>query len=166
VAMRDLMPWGRPGNNNSVVAQDQSNDPVRSLYREMNRLFDDLFPGYRGPALEQLTRYADFPKLEISEDDKEIQISAELPGVHEDEVEITLENQLLTIRGEKKSSVEEKDKGYSERSYGLFERRITLPAGTEADKASASFENGVLTLKIPRSAEAIETTRHIPINAK
>lgn len=166
MAIRDLMPWGRPGNHNSVAAQAQSSDPVRSLYHEMNRLFDDLFPGYRGQALDQLSRYTDFPKLEISEDDAEIQISAELPGVNEDDVEITIDDQILTIRGEKRSSIEEKDKGYSERSYGLFERRVTLPAGTEADKASASFDKGVLTLKIPRSAEAIERTRHIPINAK
>ncbi len=73
---------------------------------------------------------------------------------------------MLTLRGEKRSESEDKDRGYSERSYGRFERRIGLPRGIERDKAAASFRNGVLTVTLPKSAEAIDNVRRIPINGE
>ena len=72
---------------------------------------------------------------------------------------------VLTLRGEKKSEVEDRDRGYSERSYGRFERRIGLPRTVEADKASASFRNGVLTITLPKSAAATDNVRRIPIHS-
>jgi HSP20 family protein len=80
-------------------------------------------------------------------------------------VEVTVEEGVLTLRGEKKSEVEDKDRGYSERSYGRFERRIGLPNGIEQDKASATFKKGVLTVTVPKSASAAESVRRIAVNS-
>jgi HSP20 family protein len=105
------------------------------------------------------------PRLELGETDTEIRITAELPGLDEKDVEIVLDDGVLTPRGEKKSEVTDKDSGYSERSYGRFERRIGLPRGIEADKARATFRNGVLTIAVPRSRSENDNIRRIPVNA-
>ena len=105
-----------------------------------------------------------WPSLEVSRTDKEVRITAEVPGVTEKDVELLVEDGVLTLRGEKKSETEDKDRGYSERCYGRFERRIALPAGVDEENARAEFRDGVLTVTLPRSAEA-ERGRRIPINA-
>src|SRR3546814_5339123 len=91
-----------------------------------------------------------------SETDKEIRVTAELPGLDEKDVEITVEDGALTLRGEKRSEVEDKDRGYSELSYGRFERRIGLPKGVDRDQANATFRNGVLTVTLPKTEAANE----------
>jgi HSP20 family protein len=83
----------------------------------------------------------------------------------EKDVNISVDDNVLSIRGEKRSETEDKERGYSERSYGRFERHIGLPRGVEQDRASATFNKGVLTIVLPKSAEAIESRRSIPINA-
>lgn len=87
-----------------------------------------------------------------------------MAGLDQKDVDIQIEEGVLTIRGEKKAEVEDKERGYSERSYGRFERRVGLPRGIERDKASATFRNGVLTITLPRSEAANENVRRIPIH--
>jgi HSP20 family protein len=166
MAIRDLIPWNRQENPLPAAvsaARDRSDHPLLALHREVNRLFDDVFRGFGGPSPGGFDRHAAWPSLELGETDKEVRVSAELPGLDEKDVEIILEDGVLTLRGEKKSEVEDKDRGYTERSYGRFERRIGLPRGIERDKASATFTSGVLTVTLPKSEAANENIRRIPV---
>jgi len=92
----------------------------------------------------------------VTETDKEIEITAELPGLEEKDVQINVADNVLTIRGEKKAEKEEKDKNYRliERSYGSFERSLELPAGVNADAIKASIAKGVLKVTVPKPAPA------------
>jgi len=169
MSFRDLIPWSRQENRAPVpVSADRGRgeSPLLSLHREVNRLFDDVFRGVGVPALGGFEQTLSWPHVELGESDKEIRVTAELPGLDEKDVDITVEEGVLTLRGEKRSEVEDKDRGYSERSYGRFERRIGLPRDIEQDKASATFKNGVLTITLPRSAAANENVRRIPVNAQ
>jgi len=167
MAIRDLIPWSRQDNRLPVDAQrGRAEHPLSSLHREVDRLFDDVFRGFGMPSLAGFDRGLAWPSVELGETEREIRITAELPGLDEKDVELTLEDGVLTLRGEKKSEVEDKDRGYSERSYGRFERRIGLPKGIEVDKANATFRNGVLTVTLPKSAASNENVRRIAVNAK
>lgn len=169
MAFRDLIPWSRQENRLPVpvsAERDLGDHPLLSLHREVNRLFDDVFRGFGVPSFGGFDRSLSWPNLELGATDNEIRITAELPGLEEKDVDITVEEGVLTLRGEKKSQVEDQDRGYSERSYGRFERRIALPRGIEQDKASATFKNGVLTVTLPKSEAANENVRRIPINAR
>ena len=160
--MRDLIPWGRQSSTTPAQYQSQQDHPVLGFRREIDRLFDDLF---RSPWTSFGGRtMSPFPNLELSETDREVRITAEVPGMSEKDVELLLDDGVLTIRGEKKSETEDKDRGYSELHYGRFERRIALPSGVDEKAAKADFRNGVLTVTLPKSEEA-ERGRRIPINA-
>lgn len=156
--MRDLIPWSRQSSTAPVQAQDH---PIAGLRREVDRLFDDMFrtslPNLAGRSLVA------WPNVELSETDQQIRITAEVPGMSEKDVELLMENGVLTIRGEKKSETEDKDRGYSERYYGRFERSVALPSNVDEDGVNATFKDGVLTVTLPKSAEA-ERGRRIPIN--
>jgi HSP20 family protein len=167
MAIRDLIPWSRQENRLPVpVSAERERDPhpLQSLHRDVNRLFDDVFRNFGMPAFAGFDRLSALPHLELGETDKEIRVTAELPGMDEKDVEIFVEDGALTLRGEKKSEVEDQDRGYSERSYGRFERRIGLPRGIERDKVSATFKNGVLTVTLPRTEAAEQNIRRIPVN--
>jgi HSP20 family protein len=116
--------------------------------------------------LRGIARSLDWPRLELGESDREIRITAELPELEEKDVEILVEDGMLTIRGDKRSQTEGSERGYSERSDGRFERRVGLPRGVEPDKANAAFASGVLTITLPKSAEAIGSVRRIAINGE
>jgi HSP20 family protein len=92
---------------------------------------------------------AGWPQVEVVESDKDIRVSAELPGLGDKDVEVLMHDGVLTIRGEKKSEIEDKERAFSERYYGRFERRIPLSREIEEDKVDASFRNGVLTVTLP-----------------
>ncbi len=164
--MRDLIPWGRQSSTAPVQYQNQETNPILSLRREMDRLFDDLFRGSL-PGLDfgRGRGLAAWPSLELSETERELRITAELPGMTEKDIELLLDDGMLTLRGEKRSESEDKDRGYSERYYGRFERRIALPQGVDEQAAKAEFKDGVLTVTLPKSAEA-ERGRRIPISAE
>lgn len=169
MAIRDLIPWSRQENRLPVpvsAERERGDHPLVSLHRDVNRLFDDVFRGFGMSSFGGLGREPSWPSLEFGETDTEVRVVAELPGLDEKDVEITVEEGVLTLRGEKKSEVEDKDRGYTERSYGRFERRIGLPRGVERDKASATFQNGVLTITLPKSEAANENVRRISVNAR
>jgi len=163
MSVRDLIPWGRQTSSNQapVPYRESEVTPFFGLRREIDRLFDDMF---RLPSLAGVGTMS-WPSVEVSDSEREVRISAEIPGLSEKDVELTVHDGVLSIRGEKKSETEDKDRGYSERWYGRFERRIALPSGVEQDKAEASFRDGVLTVTLPKSAEATGA-RRIPINAE
>ena len=143
-------------------------NPFLRLHREMNRLFDDVFRGFDVTPFASdrfLNGAMNWPNIEVSETEKDVKVTAELPGLDEKDVELELANGVLTVRGEKKIETEDKDRRFSERYYGRFERRITVD-DVEADKAAASFKNGVLTVTLPKSQTAQEKVKRIAISGK
>lgn len=169
---------GRPG------------DPFMSLHREVNRLFDDAFRGMTPPGQEGqggqgrqmlprdqdpgqaglgqggLAQVALVPHMDVSETDTELRISAELPGVAEGDVEVTLNDDVLTIRGEKKFERTDERENYHfvERSYGTFQRSLRIPYPVNPDEVRASFERGVLTVTIPKAKQE-EKSRRIEVRS-
>src|SRR5919107_994757 len=160
--MRDLIPWGR--NQQTPSRYRDEGDPFMTLHREMNRLFDDVFRGFdMAPfgSLSGMGRMAGWPTVEVIETDREVRVSAELPGMDQNDVEVLMNDGVLTIRGEKKSEIEDKERAFSERSYGRFERRIPLGQDVDENKVEAAFKNGVLTVTLPKSAKAASQVKRI-----
>ncbi len=124
------------------------------MRRQINRMFDNLFRGEL-PEPSELDGIWN-PSVDIAERENEYLVKVELPGVNKDDVRITLEENLLTIRGEKKQEKESKDANYHrmERSYGSFQRSFTLPTSVKADKIDASYRDGILTVTLPKADEA------------
>jgi HSP20 family protein len=163
MAVKDLIPQFR---SRSSAVRGESKNPIMAFHEEMNRLFDDFWGGFDGFGSSLTTRSFGFPHIELSETDRELRVEAELPGMDEKEVEVLLDNGVLTLRGERKSETEDTNRHISERYYGRFERRITLPAEVEEDKIHAAFKNGVLTVTMPKSDEAVQKVKRIPIHGK
>ena len=163
MAIKDLVPRNNRGREVGLQRATDVN-PFFMLHREMNRMFDDVFREFDlapfGPtrALDRLG----WPQIDIDETDKEVRITAELPGLDEKDVNLEIANGVLSISGEKKSDSEDRARRFSERYYGRFERRIPLE-DVDEDKVSAAFKNGILTITVPKSAEA-KNVRRIAIN--
>ncbi|MDX1366657.1 Hsp20/alpha crystallin family protein [Pseudomonas sp.] len=150
--------------------------PLANLRQQIDHLFEDFsrsplqLPfGRRMFDVEPFFRHEllgrGIPAVDIAEKEKSFEITAELPGMDEKNIEIKLSNGNLVIKGEKKEETEEKKKDYylSERHYGSFERIFNLPKGVDADKIEASFSKGVLTISMPKKPEAIKPEKHIDI---
>lgn len=161
---------GRSGSN---IARS----PFSSLRQEIDRLIEDFDGGlwsrsFRrswldAPYFNRSATAAITPAVDVAEKDNAFEITAELPGIDEKDIEVKLTNGGLQIHGEKKAEKEEKKKDYylSERSYGSFDRYFGLPEGIATDKISASFKNGVLTVMLPKTAEAQKNGKNIPVKA-
>ena len=140
----------------SLVPSRESNALMPSgfglfgLHREIDRLFNEFAQGMGPSGLQNIV-----PNIEISETDKAIEISAEMPGLERKDVEISIEDDTLTIRGEKKVEEDNKDKNvqHSERSYGVFLRVLQLPPGIDPANVQATMSNGVLKITIPKPAK-------------
>jgi len=134
----------------------------------MNRLFDDFFGDFDAPMQSRGfgSTGSNWPKVELSDSEKELRVTAEVPGMQEKDIEVLLDQGVLTLRGEKKSEIEDKDRKFSERFYGRFERRIPVGPDIQEDKVKASFTNGVLSVTLPRSEKAQARTRRIPVGGK
>jgi HSP20 family protein len=149
--------------------------PFEALHQEIDRLFDDFSFGWPRLSFPRLPTTAPFFQgefelkvaSEVTEDDKAYRIAVELPGMEEKDVEVSVSDSALTIKGEKKSEKEEtkKDYHYSERSYGVFRRSFALPEGVDADKIEASMKSGVLAVVLPKSAEAQKKSRKVEIKS-
>ena len=168
MSVRDLIPWGRSNGGSQVPSlfRDSDRDPFLSLHREVNRLFDDAFRGF-GNGLSSFGGAPGFaggwPSVEISDDDKQLKVTAEVPGLEEKDIEVLLDDGVLTLKGEKRSETEDKDKQFSERFYGRFERQIPLGYDIEQDQVDARFKNGVLTVTLPKNAKAQSQVKRIAI---
>ncbi|AJC78514.1 HSP20 family heat shock protein [Rhizobium etli bv. phaseoli str. IE4803] len=169
MSVRDLIPWGRNnGNQGPSLLRDDDRDPFLSLHREVNRLFDDVFRGFGSglPSLRGVSGFgAGWPSVEISDTDKEIKVTAEVPGLEEKDIEVLLDDGVLTLKGEKRSETEDKEKQFSERYYGRFERRIPLGTEVKEDQVEATFKNGVLTVSLPKTEKAQSQVKRIAIRS-
>ncbi len=143
--LRSLVPAREP---NALMRPDFG---LFGLHREIDRLFSEFAQGIDPSGVQSIV-----PKIEISETDKTIEVSAEMPGLERKDVEISIEDDTLTIRGEKKVEENQKDKNVqlSERSYGVFLRVLQLPPGIDPSSVQATMSNGVLKLTIPKPAKS------------
>ena len=137
MSVRDLIPWSRGNNQAPSIYRDENMDPFLSLHRNVNRLFDEVFRDFDTPSVfgRMTGRNGTWPSVEFSETDKEIRVTAEVPGLDEKDIEVLLDDGVLTLRGEKKSETEDKDRQFSERYYGRFERRSLLAAKSMRTKS-------------------------------
>lgn len=166
-----------PIKNEGRAAAESGWRPLQSLRHEVDRLFDAFDNiSWRSPFSSSAFDFAPFgrvmaplhaPAVDIAEKDKEYEITAELPGIDEKNVEVSLANGGLVIRGHKEEQKEEKKKDYflSERQYGTFERYFSIPDGVDADNISAAFKNGVLTVVLPKSAKMQASEKKIAVKA-
>jgi HSP20 family protein len=163
--IKDLIPWGN--NNGNDIAKREENNPVFSLQHDMNRIFEDFWRRFDQPFGAFARSDGSGPRTDIAETETTLEVSVELPGIDQKEIDISLTDGALTIKGEKKSEREENKKGYhlSERSYGSFYRTIPLPSGVDTDKANAQFKNGVLTVTLPKTQEALSRVKKIEVKA-
>ena len=164
----DLIPWRAVRRNQSV--SQSAGDPVALLQNSVNRAFDDFLrmfpaplPGLPGMLLNNDGEF----QVDIAETDKEIKVTAELPGVEEGDIDVRVSDGMLTISAEKKATREENESGYilRERSFGRIERTLPLPEGVNTDAAQASFKAGVLTVTIPKVAEARDESKRVPVQS-
>lgn len=155
-------------------------DVFQSFRNEVDRLFDQFWrTGFGLPSLRRMMEPEPFsrgetpfgfatPTVDLSEDDKAYRITADLPGMSEKEVDVTLSGNMLTITGERREEKEEKDRNYhfSERRFGSFRRAFSLPEGIDRDKIDATFKNGVLSLTLPKTPEAVQQQKKIEVKAQ
>lgn len=152
----------------SIFGTDKNPPPLfTSLHKEIDRVFDEFrrnTPRLAGEGLFVLDNQI-VPKLDVSETDKEVEITVELPGVKEEDLDISAYDNVLVLKGEKSASREEKKKDYRlvERSYGSFARSVPLDFPVDPDSVKADFQKGVLTITIAKPPEVAEKTRKIKI---
>ena len=166
VDFKSLVPW-RSDTPQVPATREDFFDPFVTLRREMDRMFDDFFGGGSlrlAPAGWQGTT----PVVDVDETDKELIVTAELPGVSDKDVEVSLVGDILTIKGEKKAEHEEKDGNatYMERRFGSFSRSLRLPFEVKDEKVDAKFKDGVLTIRLPKPAEMQRSVRRIEVKAQ
>ena len=161
MAIRDLIPWSR--GDNLPAYRD---DPFMAFRREMDRLFDDAFRGLEGGRLYSRLYGTTWPRVEVTDSEREICITAEMPGMDEKDIEITFDDGAMVLKGEKREDMESKDRRFSERYYGRFERRIPIGTEVQDDQIRARFKNGVLHVTMPKTERAQSKARRIPVEAE
>jgi len=166
MARNPLTPFG------SGFGTPGGSDPFLSLHREMNRLFDDVLRGTGLPAAtgnQGQGRVGNFvnASMNVSETENEIRITAELPGVTEQDIDVSLDDDVLTIRGEKKfeRTNDKENFHFVERSYGTFQRSLRLPFPVAPEQVQARFENGVLTVTLMKTGRQ-ERSRRIQVQGR
>lgn len=165
MTIRELIPFGR-----TSVPVTRGFSPVGDFQSEINRLFEDFFGNSGFPAVLERPaarpRGYDFhPAVDVKETEKSYRIAADLPGINSKDVQVTVADGYVTIRGEKKAEAKEEKEGYfrQERSYGSFQRVIALPETANLDEAEATVKDGVLTVEIPKKAESKTKQRTLQI---
>lgn len=163
-----LIPWNRSKRS---LARREVDDPFAAFQREMNALIHDFFGRDFMPSLGLLDRpwSGGFtPNVNVKETEKGFEVTAEIPGVDEKDIDLSLSRNALTIKGEKKMEREEQEEGYyrMERSFGAFTRTIPFPVEVDPDGVEATYRKGVLTIQVPKSSSAREQTRKITVKSE
>lgn len=179
LSVSNLVPWNwfkhEERQTPDVQRNDSPADPLMRMHQEMDRLFDQTFRAAGMPSLfdrppgvstssEALLR----PSVDITEHDDAYEISVEVPGIKEDDIQLSLENHSLVVSGEKRNEYEDRDDDkvhFVERSYGRFQRVLALPEDARAEDAKANFRDGVLKITLPRDPSQQRERRHIEIES-
>lgn len=162
---KDLTPQKR--KEGLRFTKQEEKHPILAFQEEMNALMDNFFRNLSFDFFEK--KPGPFsPSVDIMDTGKEVVVTAELPGVDEDNIDVSITKDTLTIKGEKKGEKEEKGRDFHlvERSYGSFLRTIPLPVDVETEKVGATFKKGVLTIKLPKTEKALSETKKIPIKSE
>ena len=169
MAVTDMIPWRR--TRSGLPVRREADDWVSAFDREMTTLMDRFFRGMEVEPLglgERLGAGEFIPRVDVSETEKLVKVTAELPGMDEHDIDVELSRDSLTIKGEKKEASEEKTKDYHhvERRYGAFQRVIPLPAEVDQSKVEAEFKKGLLSITLPKTPAAQQAHRKIPIKSQ
>jgi HSP20 family protein len=155
-----------------VARMQRGFDPFQMLRSDIDQLFDDFMGGGAFPALRamragQMPTMMLTPQIDISETDREVQIAAELPGMSADDIEVRLDDGVLTIHGEKRSERKNDKQEYhlAERSYGTFSRYVRLPFSVDPEQVQATFKDGVLTVVVPKPGDVQRKSNKIDVKA-
>lgn len=169
--LKDLIPWGRRSNESNVpvhVENRLSRDPFMRMHEEVDRLFESLLPGFFGRDSHLTPFQSGFtPDISVEETRKDVLVRAEIPGVDENDLDVRLEDGVLTVRGEKREEHTREEGGshYCERRYGSFQRSVRVAKEIDTEHVEASFKNGVLTVKLPKQKESEPGGQKIKVNA-
>ena len=168
MTLYELLPMRRQ-RRNLAVRKGGCRDPFYGLEKLRNEMLDNFFGDFALTPFGASEGALDFvPRVNVTEDEKGVYLSAELPGMDENDIEVSVTEDTLTIKGEKKQENEEKDKNsyHSERSYGSFHRVVALPEQVDSDKAEATFGKGVLTITLPKVEPAKAKVKKLDIKGK
>lgn len=159
-----LIPWRE--KTNLPVTRDETYDPFVSFRREVDLLFDDFLNGF-GSTRAMGGWQGPTPIIDVADNEKELVVTAELPGLNDKDFDVTLAGDVLTIKGEKRAEKEDRngDAYYVERRYGSFSRSLRLPFEVKDEKVEAKYDKGVLTVRVPKPAEAQRAVRRIEVKA-
>jgi HSP20 family protein len=172
MALGEMVPWRwgslrRSGRDEKPFEGFRGD--IASLHRELDRLFESLWnEGFGSSMLSaDWARMEVVPQLDVTEDYKSFSVKIDLPGMGEKDVDVTLSDRVLTIRGKKEEDKETKDKDFyrRERAFGSFRRSIEIPTAVDASKIEASFNKGVLKIQLPKTKEAQDRVKHIEVKA-
>jgi len=168
--IKDLLPWKKSKENEVQVRRN--NDALSDLHSRMNSLFDCFLDDFDNASWlpsrlsEKFSKLS--PKIEVSETDDALEVSAELPGMEAEDLDVSIDGNLLTIKGEKNEEKEDKEKNFHvmERCYGSFSRTLNIPAQSlDMDHVESKFKKGVLHLKLPKTEDAKSKRRKIEITS-
>lgn len=168
--VKNLIPWKRKKHAVEVL-KPFDEDPTFNLTRGMSDMVNQFFrrfdAGLDSPLLRPEAGFGGLPQVDVAETENEVTVSADLPGLDEKDIKVSLDGDLLTLRGERRHEHEEKKEHYRcmERSYGSFHRSVVLPEGIDRDHVKATFNKGVLTVRITKMPGAKSSLRHIPVQA-
>ena len=166
MSISDLVPWNW-GAKSIPVHRRRSKGDLRDPF---GSLFEDFFTGFGHPPLSLLSEEERFiPRVNVKDTEQAILVSAEVPGMEEEDLDITLEGDSLVIKGEKKIEHEENEEEgyhYVERCFGSFKRVVPLNVQVDEDSVKASFKNGVLQITLPKAVEHLQKTRKISVETK
>ena len=171
MAITDRIPWKHKESERQPEERGLATrqDSFLTFQQQMNQVFDKFFEGWGmepyGASLETGALFS--PRVDVAETDGEIKVSLELPGLKEEDIDVSLSRDVLTIRGEKRREEEEKGRNYyrSERSFGSFQRSVPLPAPVDAAKTEAVYRKGVLTVTLPK-ARVAEDRKQITVKPR
>lgn len=151
--MQSLIPWTR----RAPTTWYRESDPFMTLQREMNRLFEDTFRSVSGGAI------GNWPRIDLTDEEDHIRVEAEFPGMTEDDIDVTLKDNVLTLSGERKVESDDAERHISERFFGQFTRQIPLGCEIDEDNVEASFDKGELTIRLPKTESARSDAKRIEI---
>jgi HSP20 family protein len=166
VDFKALVPWR--DKSQTPAPRDEYHDPFLAFRREVDRIFDDFFSGFGRRAVG--SPFGPWstatPSMDLTDNEKEIVVTAEMPGLDEKDFEVTVSGDLLTLKGEKKDENEHRngDAYYMERRFGSFSRSVRLPFEVKDEKVDARYEKGVLTIRVPKPADLQRQARRIDVH--
>ncbi len=153
---KDLIPWGRRETSSATTPEAS---PMLALQQDLNRVFDEYWNRFTSLAPNG------FPKTDMCDKEDEIEVTMDLPGLDENDIDVSVTEDTLTIKSERRSETEEKRKDFylHERTYGSFVRTVPLPMGVQTDKAKAEFRKGVLTVTLPKAPGTTSRSKRIQV---